>query len=183
MTDYGASSYHRFLDGEAGALEELVRAYSDCLTQFAYLYVRDFAAAEDIMEDTFATLIVKRRPFINRFTFKAYLYRITQNKCIDYLRKHKRLVPLEDFSEVLTTEDTERNILKRERERKIYECLQQLDFQYRDVLFFRFFEQYSVEEIAEIMCKSHKQVYNLLAKAKAHLKKILLKEGIHYDDI
>ena len=86
----GTESYLRFLQGDISALEELVRAYGDSLTGYAYCFLRDGAAAEDVMEDTFATLIVKRKRFTERSPFEAYLFRITRNKCLDLLRKRKR---------------------------------------------------------------------------------------------
>ena len=61
----GESSYRRFLDGEERAIEELVLAYGDSLVRFAYCYVKDSAAAEDIMEDAFASFLAKRKRFKN----------------------------------------------------------------------------------------------------------------------
>ncbi len=182
MADNGASSYHRFLQGEPEALEELVRAYSDELIRYAYLYVKNSAVAEDVMEDAFAALIAKRKKFKEEASFKAYLYAIVRNKCIDLLRK-KRCVPIDDVENILFSADEEKAFEKRERDRRVYECLNKLSPHYRDALYFTYFDGYSIEETAEMMKKSKKQVYNLLARAKRSLKDILKKEGIGYEDL
>ena len=61
MNENGAEAYRRFLHGDRNALEELVRIYSDDLVRYVFLYVRNTALAEDIMEDTFASLIIKKK--------------------------------------------------------------------------------------------------------------------------
>ena len=86
----GVCSYRRFLQGDVTALEELVREYGDALVRFAYCYVKDSAAAEDIMEDAFATLLVRRRHFSECDNLRAYLYKTVRNRCLDYLRKRKK---------------------------------------------------------------------------------------------
>ncbi len=184
MADHGASSYHRFLQGDNLALEELVSAYSDELIRYAYCYVRNAAVAEDIMEDTFAALIVKRKKFTENASFKAYLFRIARNKSIDYLRSTRRTdVPLADLECVLKSDNLEREIEDRERKERIYACMQQLPKQYRGALYLVYFDGFSIEEARKIMGKSRKQLYNLLTRARANLKALLEKDGILYEDV
>lgn len=174
----GASSYHRYLNGDQSALEELVREYSDDLVRFIYLFVRSSAAAEDIMEDTFASLVTKRKHFFPRASFKAYLYKIAKNKCIDYLRsRERRVVPLDDVERVLCAEDGEKSLLQRERAKALYCALDKLFEPYREVLYLFYFENFTVEELCAATKQNKKQVYNLLARARKSLKEILKKEG------
>lgn len=182
MEENGASSYHRFLNGDRGALEELVEEYSDDLVRFSYLFVRNAAAAEDIMEETFASLIAKRKLFFPRASFKAYLYKIAKNKCIDYLRsRERRIVPLDDAERVLYAEDEEKNLLRKERAKAVYCALNRLPEPYREVLYLAYFEDFSLQELCTATKRSKKQVYNLLARAKKSLKEILKKEGFEYE--
>ncbi len=184
--DNGASSYRRFMQGDSAALEELVRLYSDELVRYAFLYVRNADTAEDIMEDTFAALIVKKRKFDGTYSFKSYLYAIARNKCMDFLRsKHRKNLPLDEIETVLppAADDTERALLQRERDRVVYKGLQSLPPQYRDVLYLTYFDGFSLEEARRILGKSRKQMYNLLSRARLSLKDILIQEGIGYEDI
>lgn len=183
MAEIGASSYRRFLAGDQTALEELICAYSDSLVRFAYGYVRDSGAAEDVAAEAMAIFLLKSRHFPDEARMLAYLYKIARTKSMDYLRLHKREVPLEDVENVLGSGDPEADLLTRERDAAIYRSLQTLPVQYRQVLELAYFDGFSVTEICTVMGKSDKQVYNLLARARIALRKILEKEGITHEDL
>lgn len=179
----GLYDYNRYLKGDKSALDELVRTYSDTLTRYAYCYLNDSSAAEDVMEETFATLIVKRKHFHDDAHFHAYLYKVARNKSIDYLRRRGKQIPLEDIEELITSNSLESSVMQKERNRTIYICMQKLPAQYREVLYLEFFEGLSTDEVCRIMKKNTKQVYNLSSRAKAALKEIFLKEDISYENI
>lgn len=171
MQDSGESSYHRFLQGDRDALGELVSLYSDALVRFSYCFVRDLYAAEDIAEDCFVALITKKKIFEDGAHLRAYLFRCARNKSISRLRRRAPNAQPPVF-------DGEQFALDRERDRTVYECLMRLAPQYRDVLYLVYFEGFKPEECTAVLKRTKKQVYNLLARAKASLKQILIKEGI-----
>ncbi len=183
MSETGESSYRRFLQGDHDALENLIRTYSDPLVRFAYGYVKNASVAEDMMEESFAALFLKPRKIWDDSHLRAWLYRVTRSKCMDYLRRHRREVPLEDVENVLACGDTQEDVFRQERNRTLYLCLQTLPGQYREVLQLAYFDRFSVEEICRIMGKTPKQVYNLLNRAKAALKDRLHQEGITHEDL
>lgn len=184
MKDNGVSSYHRYLKGDKQALEELVAAYSDSLVRYAFCFVKNSARAEDVMEETIASLIVRRKRFSENAAFEAYLFRIARNKCYDYLRSSARgVLAIDDYENVLKSEDSEREILRREQRGQLYECLTKLKQEYRDVLYLTYFAGFSAEEVQKYLKKDRKQVYNLLARAKSSLKEALLKEGFEYEEL
>ena len=176
--DVGTELYLQYVGGNEVALQQLVEMYSDGLVRFAYCFVASSDVAEDIMEDTFATLLSKKRKFSPRATFKTYLYKIARNKCVDYIRFHRRFVPLEDLQNVLVFADVETDVAERERQRTLYKCLQKLPKEYRNVLQLAYLEGFTTSEVCAIMRKSTKQVYNLLFRAKQSLRILLVKEGI-----
>lgn len=179
----GLYDYNQYLKGDKNALDNFVRTYSDSLTRYAYCYLNDSAAAEDVMEETIATLIVKRKHFADAAHFHAYLYKVARNKSIDYLRRRGKALPIEDIEEVISSENLEDAVMKKERNQILYVCMQALPPQYREALYLSYFEGLSTNEVCRIMKKSTKQVYNLLARAKAILKISLSEEGITYEDI
>lgn len=181
--DNGAILYAQYLRGNKSALEKLVQTYGDGLVRFAYCFVKDSNVAEDIAEETFATLIVRRKRFSPRASFKTYLYKIAKNKCYDYLRFHKRFVPLDDLENVLGSGDVCESVEVNERAATLYKCMQNLVPQYRYALMLIYVEEFSVEQTAKIMGKNIKQIYNLLARAKASLKQLLVNQGIDYENI
>lgn len=175
--------YCRFLNGDNAALERLVQEYSDGLIRFAYCYVKNTAIAEELMEDAFAALIVKKRRFDGTDNLRAYLYKTVRNKCMDYLRAYKKQVPLADVEHVLVGEGTERALLRKENRRAVYEALQNLPAQYREILYLTYFEEYSAEDAARLLKCNKKQIYNLLHRARTSLKELLIQEGISYENL
>ncbi|MBQ8323118.1 MAG: RNA polymerase sigma factor [Clostridia bacterium] len=180
---YGIGSYRRFLQGDETALEDLMREYSDPLVRFALCFVKDISVAEDVVEDAFATLLFKRRHFSDCENFRAYLYRIVRNKCVDHLRFKKRCVSLEGMENVLVGVDAGLAAETRERNAKLAACIDRLPAQYKEALYLAYFEDCKAEAVSRIIRKSKKQTYNLLARAKAALKELLVKEGISYEDV
>ena len=176
--DNGASSYRRFLSGNKNAIEEVIAEYSDALVLFAYCIVGDYAAAEDIAADCFATLFTKRKQFYEQAKFKTYLYKIARNKAVDLLRRNKFTVRADDLEDMLRC-DSERELFERETKRQLYVCMQNLPVQYKDVLCLIYFDGFSIPEAGAVMKKTAKQVYNLLARAKATLRKYLEEAGIN----
>jgi len=183
MEKNGESSYRRFLRGDQNGLAELICAYSDALVRFAYSFTRDSTQAEDIVSESFAVLCLKRKHFPDENRLRAYLYKIVRNRSLDYLRRHRSHVPLEDLENVLGTGDPEQKHLLDQRNALIYACMQRLPEQYRQVLVLAYLEDFPPKQIGAILHQPAKRVYNLLARARKTLKELLEKEGVTYEDI
>mgnify|MGYP005770567817 FL=1 len=182
-SDRSAVLYAAFLGGSMGALEELVKLHGDALTRFAYCIVKDDAAAEDVTADTFAALFIRRKKFREGAKFRTWLYTVARNRAIDWVRKNGRNRPLTGLENVLISADGEEGMLGKQRRETLYACMQKLPAPYKEVLYLSYFDGFSVKEICRILKKSAKQVYNLLSRAKASLKAILVKEGFSHENI
>ena len=184
--DNGASSYHRFLEGDESGLEELVEAYSDNLIFFINRFINDLVLSEDLMSDTFLELIVKKPIFKGDSSFKTYLFKIGRNKAFDYLRKQNRtvIVPFHNAeNEIPDVISIENNILKNDQQKHVNQCLENIKKEYREVLHLLYFEEMSNEAVSIIMKKSKKQIENLAYRAKLTLKSTLEKEGFVYEEL
>ncbi len=183
MAEIGVSSYRRFLQGDKLALEEFIRTYSDALVRFAYSFVRNSAVAEDVAAESIAVFCMKAKRFADEAHMRAYLYKIARNRAMDYLRRHRNEVPLEDVENVLGSGDPEQTAMIKERDAAIYRCMLQLPEQYRAVLQMHYFDGFSIVGICTVLGKNSKQVYNLLSRARSALKQFLEKEGITDEDL
>ena len=183
MAEYGECSYRRFLRGDKAALEELITVFSDPLVRYAYSFVGNAAAAEDIMENAFAIYLVKKIEFGSKEQLRCWLYKTVRSRSIDYLRRHRRQVSLEELETIVHTPCPSEELIRKERNATLYRNLQNLRRAYRDVLLLHYIEDLSIQQICTILGKSSKQVYNLLARAKAALKEALVKEGMTYEDL
>ena len=66
------------------------RYYSKVLDK-CYTFVKNRKLAEELTEDIFSKTFEKLHTFKQKSTFSSWLYSITYNHCIDYLREKKKL--------------------------------------------------------------------------------------------
>ena len=90
--DTGADNYRRFLVGDKEGMVEIIRDYKDGLTLYLNGLTGNIHTAEELMEETFVKLVVKKPRFSEKYSFKTWLYTIGRNVAIDYLRKHSRII-------------------------------------------------------------------------------------------
>ncbi len=194
MQEDGLALYRRFLEGDERGLEELISLYQRSLLRFIYGYTRDLALAEDVLQETFIALYFHRN-FQPRdgATFKTYLYKIARNKSLNAIkrRKRKKEVSLQSFISPLDDERKLQNFLsvsphavleEKERAQALQSALNKLPTEYRETLTLRYLEGLSPQEIAKITKRKVKQVYNLLARGKTALKRVMEKDGINYEN-
>ncbi len=180
----GASSYHRYLEGNKEAFNDIIYLYRKGLIGFIYRYVGAVDVAEDLSEDCFVELIVNPQKYKMKSSLKTYLYGIAHNKIKQYFRR-KKVVPyvsMEDAGELLSSDHIGNDIIKSETQTMIYQALSGLPKDYCEVLYLHYFEDMSYEDIGKVMRKNTKQVYNLAARAKKKLKENLEKDGFVYEE-
>lgn len=165
------------------SVEDVVRTYADPLVRYAYTVVRCSDGAEDVAAEALAVFCLKNKQFPDEEHLRAYLYKITRNKAVDYLRCHRNDVPLEDVENVLGSGDPQHGAMEKQRDVVLYRCLQKLPTQYAQALQLNYLEDLPIEAVCRVMGLTKKQVYNLLSRAKASLRTLLQQEGITHEDI
>ena len=173
--------YGRFLrEGQEGDLRVLLERHREGLTLFLYGYVHSMEDAEELMLDAFAAAAAGTTRFSGKSSFKTWLFAIGRNLAMNHLRKQKITLSNLDENVNWGGDSADMEILRKERDRQLYEGLEQLPPDYRQVLYLLYFEDMSPEEAGKVMKKNRKQVYNLAARGKKALKEIL--EGMGFDD-
>ncbi len=79
----------KYLAGDEGALNELVRRYAGHIYNFIYQYVRSPQEAEDLTQDTFLKIWRNLGKFDVQRRFKVWAFQIARNTVFDFLRKKK----------------------------------------------------------------------------------------------
>ena len=180
----GAECYRRFLDGDENAIVEIIRDYKDGLILFLNGIVGNIHTAEELMEETFVKLVVKKPHYTEKFSFRTWLYTIGRNAALDWLRRNSKNsdTPLDEL-ELADREDLELSYIREEQKIMVHHALANLKPDYRQVLYLSFFEELSNEETAAVMRKTKRQIENLLYRAKQSLKNELEKEGFTYEGL
>ena len=183
--DNGAGSYHRFLKGDESALEEIVSQYRPGLQNYIYSIVNNFSVAEDLTEETFVKLLLKKPRNKGTASFKTWLYTIGRNIAIDWIRKNPqgREVSIDEIRNIkLEEKQLIQLYIKDEEKRAVHEILESINPVYKNVLTLFYFEDFSIEEISKILKKSKKSTSVLLHRAKKSLKAKLEKEDFIYEN-
>ena len=80
----------RYLAGDLGAFDELMRIHRDRVFAICLRMLRHREAALDATQDTFVTLFRKADRYRAEAAFTTWLYRVTMNVCYDHLRRQQR---------------------------------------------------------------------------------------------
>jgi len=121
------------------------------------------------MQDVFFSLL-KSPPFNEeKGSLKAWIIRITINKCKDYVRYRKRnkTVPLDTVSYSLSSEPL------KEEHIDLIDAFNKLSDKDRYLIYMFYFEDYSAKELAEILAKSEAVIFKRINRARDKLKKLL----------
>ena len=182
--DNGASSYRRFRDnGDENGLVEIIRQYRDGLVYYIFSIVGDIHAAEELCEDVFVILATKKPKNKGTASFKTWLYTIGRNQALNYLKKHKANISMDDISEIADPNTPEKMILIEEQYLSLYDAMNRLKPEYRQILWLYYFEEFSLNEISVILKKSVHNTETLIYRARKSLKSQLEMEDFHFEKL
>jgi RNA polymerase sigma-70 factor (ECF subfamily) len=175
------------LAGREDSFEELVRRYHRPITAYVYRMTNDYDAALDVSQEIFIKVYNSLARYKTDYKFSTWLYKISRNAAIDYLRRNSH----GDVSLDLESDDEtyERPLeshspspeLERERSEwrsEIYTIVRQLPAAYRELILLRHSEDMSYDEIAEITGLPLGTVKNRLFRAREMMREMFVERGI-----
>ena len=151
-------------------IEEVIAQHGDYLLKVAYLYVKNEATAEDIVQDVFIAFYQKQGQYRQESSLRTYLVKMTVNRSHDYLRswKSKRLTLFEKIIGKTTDQTPEKEMLIKVTKGELVEALFRLSVQYREVLILYYFEDMTTVEIAQLVrCPEATVRYEITESEKA----------------
>lgn len=153
-------------------LQQAMRDHCEYCINKAYSFVNDWAAAEEIVQDVFLAYAKNMTAFKGNASLKTYLVKITHNKSIDYIRRQKELV-LTDEDLNIPIQSIEKAAIVNEEKHLIFHALSELPNKYRDTLYYYYYENYNIPQIASIVCESENTIKTRLVRGRSKLKSIL----------
>ena len=172
--------YSRFLkEQDEALLAELFERHGQSLVLFLNGMVQNMEDAEELMLDSFAVIASGTVHYTVRkdSTFKTWLFAIARNKAKMLLRKRKFVFTSIDEEALADKNLPESEVFDKEERKELYKALSEINKDYRQVLYLTYFEDMKPEEIARVLNKSIKQIYNLTARGREALKTVLLRNG------
>lgn len=183
--DKDAGRYRRFLDGDDDGLREIIDEHYNGLTLYINSIVHDVSETEEVIQNTFVKLAIKKPRFNGKSTFKTWLYAIARNCAVNYLKRYRSRLSdktTDEYFDLADENDIESEYIQSEQHSELHRALRTLKPEYAQVLYLMYFEQFDTESIARVMRKSKKQVGDLVYRAKQSLKTKLEKGGFKYEE-
>jgi RNA polymerase sigma-70 factor, ECF subfamily len=160
-------------------LEGLMARYRQKVMHLAVSIVRDQALAEDLSQTTFVKAWQALPRFDGRAALSTWLYTIARNTCLTAVGRERRLVPLEDFTEV-ADDDGDPSVFgtaqagaetsgQAAAEYDVARLLEQLPEPYRRVVVLFYLEDRSCEEVGLLLSMPTGTVKALLHRGRKKL--------------
>ena len=174
-------------EGNVPAFEELIRNYQQMVYNIALRMCGNEDDASDIAQETLIKIFRSIRDFKGDSKFSTWIYRITTNVCLDYLRKNKKNAgrfinpefETDDGSLEVEIKDPapqpEEVAERKEVQRAVQEAIDKLSEDHRTVIVLRDINNLSYEEIAVILNCSEGTVKSRINRARSALRDILSK--------
>lgn len=172
---------HNYLDTQASRCFHLLykryagKIYAKCLT-----LLQNEVWAEDATQEIFTKIFLNLARFREKSKFSTWVYSITYNFCIDYLRKKKKQKAvftddLERAPDPVVEEVSDKELLEMDlHELKI--VLEKLPVNDSAILLMKYQDEMSIKEIAEVLDKTESAVKMQIKRAKERAKKLRKQE-------
>ena len=151
---------------------QILDTYGDTILRYAYSYLHNRSDTEEVLQDTLIQFL-KTRPVCESDEHeKAWLLRVAGNLCKNRL-KYNSLRQTDELREELIAE-------QREDLSFIWDAVQALPVQYREVIHLFYREGYSTREISQILGRKEATIRSDLSRGRGKLKE-LLKEAYDFE--
>ncbi len=187
LTDEG-SAIERCKKGDRDAFAVIVQKYMKPAYYVALGYVGRPEDALDLSQDAFVNAFRHIRRFDSSKSFFPWFYSILKNLCMNHLNRTRRRRE-DSISEMeeeegqapipVETVNPEESALQKDLEAKIGQALQRLRPKDREIIILQHLQDYSYQEIADLLDIPIGTVMSRLYSARRALRRELERMGVH----
>ena len=159
------------IDGDAESFTELCRRYYPAMVAIAHSIIDDRHSAEDAAQQAFAKAAVKLPQLKRKSQFAGWLAAICRNAARDMARNRETLAGNVDLSAVAAESDRDDTV------EVVREALSRLSGPAREVIFLRFYDGLSYEQISAVLGISEQAINGRLRRAKKKMAEHLRYHG------
>lgn len=177
--------WESFLCGDDEAYTYIYRQYSQALYAYGMHFTSDKGLVEDCIQDVFIKIFQNRKHLQSTDNIKLYLFISLKNKLFNVFRKDIKYYQIDSLEPVFTAEYTiEDEIIENEKEQflndKMIRMLDVLSPRQKEIIFYRFVEGLSYEEICQIMDMNYQSTQNLIQRSLKKLRTTFSRAEIQF---
>ncbi len=140
--------------------------YIDTVFRVAFHYLRSRQEAEDVTQNVFLKLLKEKRVFESDSHVKNWLIRVAINECKNLVRfRWWRMESYDDYANTLAFDNPTQSDL--------FQAVMALPKKYRLPIYLHYYEEYTTQEIGEILKTPKNTVCTNLKRGRELLKKNL----------
>jgi RNA polymerase sigma-70 factor (ECF subfamily) len=179
-----SSLIHCLISGEKDAFERLVQLFRKKILGTIYSFTHNVDDSEDIAQEVFLEIYRSIHLFHGDKSLNSWIYRITVNKSIEFLRRKKAakrngfMISLSDqfeYIESMISDCNHAGVKMEEREKShiLNSAINNLPANQKAAFNLHCIEGLSYKEIAKILHSTPSAVQSLIFRAKQNLRKSL----------
>ena len=160
-------------------LEQMMNQYGDYIARTCYIYLKDWALAEDAVQEVFIKAYKHMSEFRKESSEKTWLTSIAINICKNYVRTswfRKVQIGIEQIEAYNTLED---ELLNQINQSELLKQVMDLPIKYREVILLYYYQDFKINEIAEILGISESSIKMRLNRGRKKLKDDFEEECIY----
>lgn len=172
-----------YMDGDVKAFDEILSRYQSSLFSYFYYVVKNNDEANELFQDTFVKVVahLQTQRYKSVGLFRYWLYRIAHNIIADRLRRSEFKLMTDanadnDLSliknDCLTVDPYEGEMIRTQTYDKLYEMVDKLPADQREIVYLHYFEELTFREIAEIVGVSINTALGRMRYAIINLRKM-----------
>jgi len=167
----------QFKEGDKSALDQIFYENISHLISYGHQFTtkRDFI--DDCIQDLFIDLWEKRDRLSSTTSIRFYLLKSLKRRILRGLKKSQKTSIFSELGEVFIEKKMHLsgpdNVKEMEASHELHKAFLSLSTLQREIIYLKYYNNLSSEQIAEILELSKKQVYNALSKAMITLRKVL----------
>ena len=165
----------KITSGNHAAFKNLMEKYQLQVFRTVMGFVHIKEDAEEVTQDVFVRVYQSISSFHHDAEFSTWLYRITVNMSLNFLRSNRKNRLLQSLEAIFSHRSEEKNPLEEmvqaERDRRIRMAIDSLPEKQRMAFVLSRYEELPQKKIAAVMNRSEGAVEQLLQRAKENLQK------------
>ena len=166
----------QILSGDKERYADIVREHQETVANLCYKLVGNKLDVDEVTQRVFVELYTALPRFRHASRLSTFIYRITVNVVSKMLKHDRRFISYDPVvADPLTDRQVshEEQMVKEEQTRQLHRAIGQLKHEQRTALVLYTFNDFSYNDIAEVMQVSLSKVESLIFRAKKNLQKML----------
>ena len=164
------------LSGDKEQYALIVREYQETVSNICYRLVGNKLDIDEVTQQVFVELYTALPRFRHESRLSTFIYRITVNVVSKMIKHTSRFVQYDIGQENTNTDyqhSREEQLMKEEQHQRLHQAIGQLKHEQRTALVLYAFNDFSYNDIADVMQVSLSKVESLIFRAKKNLQKMM----------